>query len=108
MEMQDGQAALKVRPFDRGVALPLTVAAAPPSGWTTSDVLAAATSYARQNNRLGLPERRLVGAAYRALMSELPDLKRAEIVARLKSGADSAGATAHIAPPPDRRHLTDW
>lgn len=64
-----------------GVQLPELVATAPAGGWTLPGVLATARYYSERFSRPDLGD--LTGAAVRALLAELPQLKRMEITERL-------------------------
>ena len=80
-----GQLALTVRPRDQSGYLPPLSVVVPLSGWSPSTVLAAAVAYADAHALdVGLSRRRTIGAAYRALLAELPEVRRAEVVERLR------------------------
>ena len=76
---------MSVRPRDRSGYLPTFSVVAPATGWTPEAVLAAAVAYSDAHAvDVGLSRRRMIGAAYRALLAELPAVRRAEVRERLR------------------------
>lgn len=75
---------LVVMPRDRSGALPVWRPERPIGGWSPQAAADAAHGYAALSAVDARDRRRLAQAAYRALVAELPGIKRAEIEARLR------------------------